>query len=128
MMTIAGTRFSLRLAGLFNLVAGLIFLFPDSAIGHWLELPSDVSLLYRSFVAFFILLLGGAYVWCAGQHDLSRPIMALGAIGKAAAVPLGLGLWAMGEFPLRGMLVAVGDLAFALLWFQWLRSTRTALR
>jgi hypothetical protein len=58
------------------------------------------------------------------QAQIVRPMVAFAAIGKASVFVLITLFWLCGEMPLRGVLAASGDLAFAALFFHWLRSTR----
>jgi len=119
-------RFSLWLACTFNLLAAVVFAFPSSAIGQQLGLPRSVSPLYASLVALFVALFGLAYGWLARRAVIDRPMLGLGSIGKFAAFTVAAALWLAGAIPSVVVLVAMGDLAFAALWFSWLRSERGA--
>lgn len=116
------TRFSLWLAFVFNLLAAAVFATPASALGQWVGLPASVGPIYSVMVAFFVALFGGAYAWLARRPSIDRPLLALGCIGKTGAFVIAASLWARGEVSSLLFVVAVGDLAFAAVWFAWLRS------
>ena len=106
-------------AALFNLGAALAFAFPLT-LGAAAALP-DAPPLYRALTALFIALFGGCYAWLALQAQPSRPLLALGAIGKTMAFACFLALWLCDEASLLLMLGGVGDLAFAAIFFAALR-------
>jgi hypothetical protein len=123
-MTDTAIRWSLWLACPFNLVAAGVFAFPSSAIGRQLGLPEQVSPLYSWLVALFVALFGIAYAWLAQRPSIDRPMLALGSIGKLGAFLVALSLWLEAAVPGLIVLVALGDLAFATLWFGWLYNGR----
>ena len=123
-MTDATLRLSLWLAFPFNVAAAVVFAFPSSTIGRQLGLPEHVSPLYASLVALFVALFGLTYAWLAKQPSIDRPLLALGSIGKSGAFLIALGLWIAKLVPGLLVLVAVGDLVFAGLWFRWLHTSR----
>jgi hypothetical protein len=83
-----------------------------------------VPIVYRAFLAFFVVLFGGAYAWLACQTTIDRPLVALSAIGKAGAFVIIFVCWLVGEIPLNGMLAAIGDLVLAGIFTWWLVSAR----
>ena len=109
-----------------NLGAGLIFAFPGSMLGQVAGLPADTPALYRGTVALFVILFGGTYAWLARQLHINRPMVGLGAIGKAAFFTLTAGLWLFDAVPARLVLVAAGDIVFAGLFFRWLLAPASA--
>lgn len=113
---------SLWLALVFNLLAAAVFANPASTLGQWLGLPASVSPIYSVMVAFFVALFGCAYAWLALQPSIDRPLLALGCIGKTGAFVIAASLWVRGEVSGLLFVVALGDLAFAAVWFAWLRS------
>ena len=123
-MTEATIRWSLRLACPFNLAAAVVLAFPSSAVGHRLGLPESISPLYSCLVALFVVLFGFAYGWLAGRPVIDRPLLAFGAIGKSGAFLVVFSLWLTAAVSGAVVLVALGDLAFAGLWFSWLLSSR----
>jgi hypothetical protein len=124
-MTETAVRKSLWLACPFNLLAAFVFAFPSSTIGQQLGLPQSVSPLYLSLVSLFVALFGLAYGWLARQKAIDRPLLGLGSIGKSGAFLIALTLWLQAEVTGAVVLVALGDLAFAALWFSWLLSSRS---
>jgi len=104
----------------FNVVGAYLFAHPASPLGQLAGLPSEVPVVYRGLVSLFVLLFGGTYAWLASQPIISRPLLALGAIGKASAFALVFGLWLLSEAPTRSVLLISGDLGFAAVFAWWL--------
>ena len=123
-MTETVVQRSLWLACPFNLIAAFVFAFPSSGIGQRLGLPQSVSPLYLSLVSLFVGLFGLAYGWLARQPRIDRPLLGFGSIGKFGAFLIALALWFQGAVADVVVVVALGDLAFAALWFSWLLSSR----
>lgn len=119
-------RKALLLTALFNLGAALAFAFPQS-IGQIVSLPVAPPV-YTALTAAFIALFGGSYAWLALQASISGPLLMLGAIGKTAAFAIFLTLWLCGQVSLLLMLGGIGDLAFAMLFFAYLRSSADSAR
>lgn len=111
-------------SALFNLGGAALFAFPSSPVGQLAGLPANVPGLYRALVTLFVLLFGGVYAWLARRERIDRPLVALGAIGKAGAFGVIGGFWLLGLTPGRGVLVASGDLVFASLFVGWLVGSR----
>jgi len=111
-------RVALWCAALFNTGGALLFAFPESSIGQFIGLPAVVPIVYLAFVAFFILLFAGAYVWLAIQKPIIKSFVAFGAMGKAGAFVLTLILWLAGSVSWRGVLTGSGDLILAAT-FAW---------
>lgn len=107
----------------FNLGGAMAFGFPAS-VGQLMGLPADVPALYRALAALFVLLFSGSYAWLALQPQIVRPMVAFGAIGKSSFFVLILLFCLFGALPVGSLLPASGDLVLAVLFFQWLRSTR----
>jgi uncharacterized membrane protein len=107
----------------FNVCGALAFAFPGT-LGQLMGLPAPVPALYCVLMALFVLLFGGSYAWLALQPQIVRPMVAFAAIGKSSVFLVILVFWLLGEAPFRGVLAASGDLAFALLFLRWLRSSR----
>jgi len=111
-------RGALWCAAFFNTGGAFLFAFPESSISQFVGLPEAVPLVYRTFVAFFILLFAGAYVWLAIHKPIIKPWVAFGALGKAGAFLLTVALWFAGSVSLRGVLVGSGDVILAAT-FAW---------
>jgi hypothetical protein len=108
----------------FNLGGGLLFVFPESAVGQLAGMPLPAPRPYTILLAFFVLLFGGAYAWLALQKTIDRPLVAFAAIGKAGAFTIFFAFWLLGDLPVRSVLAATGDLIFAGLFLYWLRGSR----
>ena len=106
----------------FNAAAALMLAFP-STLGSLVGLPPTGSLFYPWLLAFFVALFGAAYAWVASQPIPHRPIIALAAIGKTGVFLIALACLLRGDIEFRTFSVAIGDLAFAILFFLWLRSS-----
>lgn len=115
-------RRALAVTAMFNFAAALAFGFPAS-VGQLVALPNAPAV-YTALTAAFIALFGGSYAWLALQPVISRPLLMLGAIGKTAAFSIFFSLWLFGQVSLLLMIGGIGDLAFALLFFAWLRRSQ----
>ena len=115
-------RISLWITAPFNLVAGVAFAWPGSALGELLTLPSDVPAFYALFSGGIVFLFGLVYMWLAMQETLVRSLLCVGACGKLIAVTIAAGLYAVGGVSGFFALVIMGDLVFVGLWFVYLTS------
>ena len=115
-------RISLWLAFVFNFVAAVTLARPASWLGQQLDLPAGVSPIYSLVAAYFVALFGVTYAWLARQSVIDRPLLGLSSVGKFGAFAITIGLWLADEVSLLVVIVTIGDLAFAALWFVWLRS------
>ena len=120
MLTDTTFRRILWLSALGNLGGALLFALPASPLGQWAGLPADVPLLYRAFVALFVLIYGGMYAWLAVQPVIHRPMVALAAIGKSSAFALILLLRLFGEVTVMSVTLLAADLALAAIYLAWL--------
>lgn len=110
----------------FNLLIALMLLFP-STLGAFAALPPVGSVFYLWMLIFFVVLFSGTYVWLALQPLISRPVVALAAIGKTGVFFVALACLVGGDIQLRTFLITLGDLAFALYSFRWLQSTKATV-
>jgi len=106
----------------FNLGGALLFAFPAS-IGSLAGLPAPVPTVYSMLIVLFVLLFGGSYAWVASQPTINRPMVALGAIGKAGAFVVVALCWLAGAVPALSVLAIAGDLVLAVLFARWLVAT-----
>lgn len=127
MLTTALFRRLLWAAALFNVLAAAMLGFPGSPLGQAAGLPAEVPLAYRAIVAVFVLLFAGCYAWLAAQPAPNRPLVALGAIGKAAMVLVVIALWLASEASSASLAVVSGDLVLAALFLWWLIGSRRTL-
>jgi hypothetical protein len=117
-------RRALWAAAFFNVGGAILFAFPAAFPGRLAGLPSDVPLIYRVFVAMFVLLFAGAYAYLGSARPLNRAFVAFGAIGKASAFLVALGLWLAGAVATRSVLIISGDAVLAALFAWGLMGTR----
>ena len=117
-------RPALWTAAFFNLCGTFLFAFPASRLGQFAGLPPDAPAIYRGLTGLFVLLFGCAYAWLALQPTINRPLVAFGAIGKAAAFLLVVLLWLTGSAPLTSVYAIVGDLVLAVIFLWCLRDRR----
>lgn len=97
-----------------NLAVAALILFPASTLGQFVGLPEPAPhWVYRSLLALFLALFGGAYAWLALQPQIHRPLLALSAIGKFGAFAITLALWTRGLAADRWMMLMAGDLLLA---------------
>jgi hypothetical protein len=122
----AVVRRALAASVIFNLVGAMAFAFPSAILGRVMGLPAAVPGIYSAMVALFVLLFGGAYAWLALADEIDRPMVALGAIGKACAFATFVAFGLLGELPLRGVLAGSGDLILAAIFAWWLAGPETS--
>jgi hypothetical protein len=112
----------LWVGSVFNALVALMLMFP-STLGALAALPSVSSNYYRLMLTFFVVLFSATYAWLALAPTISRPIVVLSAVGKTGAFIIALVCLAREEILLRTFAVSIGDLAFAIYFFLWLRFT-----
>ena len=118
----------LWVAAVFNFGGAFLFAFPESFLGRFIGLPLPVPGIYCAILAFLIALFGCAYMWLATRARIDRPLMAFFALGKSGVFVIVLIAWVLGAAPGKGVITAVGDLIFALLFVRWLWATRDTKR
>jgi hypothetical protein len=121
-MTDDSIRRILWASAFFNLGGAALFAFPES-IGRLAGLPAPAPTVYSMLLVLFVLLFGGSYAWIASQPTINRPMVALGAIGKAGAFVTVLLCWLGGAASGLSVLAIAGDLVFAFLFTRWLFAT-----
>lgn len=114
-------RRALMLSAPFNVGGAALFAFPASPPSQLVGMPADVPVIYRAFVALFILLFGASYAWLSVQPAINRPFVAFGAIGKTCAFLCVLVLLVLGQATVLSLLAISGDLVFAAVFFWCLR-------
>src|ERR1044071_1989517 len=87
----------------FNVFGAYLLAFPAAPLGQLAGLPLDVPLPYRALAAAFVLEFGAAYAWLAVQPQPNRPLLVLGAAGKAIAFFLIFAIWLSGQIPLASV-------------------------
>jgi hypothetical protein len=107
---------------LFNALVALMLMFP-STLGALAALPPVGSVFYHWMLTYFVVLFAATYAWLALEANISRPVVVLAAFGKMGAFVVALACLLQGYIRLRTFSVAVGDLAFAVYFLFWLRST-----
>jgi hypothetical protein len=112
-------RTTLWTTAVFNLGAAFLFAFPAS-IGRLAGMPPEVPPLYAAMAGLFVALFGGAYAWAASDAAVRRPIVVLGAIGKASAFVVVVTCWLFGAASGLTAIAIVGDLVFASIFAWWL--------
>ena len=122
MPTTSLVKQTLGLSVPFNMLAAYLLAFPASAPAQLVELPTPVPALYTALTAFLVVLFGAMYAWMAIQEEVPRQFLFLGIIGKTGVFVIAAALWLASANSGRLVLLASGDLAFAMLWLSWLRS------
>jgi hypothetical protein len=117
-------RTALALSAPYNLAGAYLFAFPASTLSQAQGLPADAPALYRALTALLLALFGAAYAWLAAQKEISRPLLALGAIGKALAFLTFVLLALMGLCSRRFAAASVGDAILATIFGWWLLASR----
>jgi hypothetical protein len=115
----------LWIAAVFNMCGAFLFAFPESPLGQLVGLPVPVPGIYSAILAFLVALFGATYGWLATQPTIDRPMVAFFAVGKAGVFALVGAFWVAGAVPGPAVLVASGDLIFAVLFARWLRARKS---
>jgi hypothetical protein len=120
------TRLLFGGSALFNLAVAAGLLTASAEIGAALNLGAATpgSVVLSNLCGAFIALFAYAYVRIALEPVRYRAYVELGAIGKMLVLPAAGIPWALGYIGWELPLLACGDLAFALLFWDWLRRTR----
>ncbi len=106
----------------FNALVALMLMFP-STLGALAALPPVGSVFYRWMLTFFVVLFSATYGWLAVEPTICRPLVVLAAVGKTGAFIVALVCLIRGDILLRTFSISVGDLAFAIYFYLWLRAT-----
>jgi hypothetical protein len=112
------------LAALFNFAVGLPMLLAPEAMLAGLGQPVPDDLLMTRLASLLIVVLGIGYAMVARDPVANRPILWLGAMGKA---PIPLLVWQSGgaaALSSSAFLLSLGDLAFAALFLLYLLTHR----
>jgi len=121
-------RRALWATAVMNLGGVVLFLFPDS-LGELAGLPVPVPRVYSAYIALVIAIFCGAYAWLARSPTIDKPLLLVGAIGKAGFFGVVAICWSIGDVAGRAVIGASADLAFALLFAGWLfAETRSVTR
>ena len=112
-------RSALWLGALFNFGAALMLAFPAS-LGQLAGLPPPGSLFYSWMLALLIGLFGGVYLWLAQRATIDRPLVVVAIVGKVGVFAVAVACWQLGQIPGRGVVPAIGDLIFGLVFLWWL--------
>ena len=113
-------RGALWLGACFNFSAALMLAFPHS-LGQIIGLPAPGSLFYPWMLALLIGIFGGVYAWLARQPRIDRSLVVVAVIGKIGVFTVAMISWLLGEIPGRGLIPALGDLIFGVVFLWWLR-------
>lgn len=123
MTTDGAIRWVLRFSAVFNSVAALMLLLPDS-FGAFAGLPPSGSVFHTWLLVLFVGLFGATYAWMSFQPDIPRPLLGLAAIGKTGVFFVSLACWLRSDIPFPAFSLAIADLLFAAAFFWWLRRSR----
>ncbi len=107
-----------------NAGAAYVLAVPSSWPGQLLGLPASPDPVYAYLAAYLVGLLGLVYGWLALQPHIVRPLLWFGALSKAGAFALALGLW-LAQLA-SGLVVGATtvDLLLAVFWAAWLKLNR----
>ncbi len=114
-------RITLWATVVFNLVAAYILLYPAGLAGDLLAMPLQAPAVYRVFSAYLVFAFGCAYAWMALQPEICKPLLRFAAYVKAGAFAVIWSMWFAGAASTGVALLAIGDIIFAAIWFNWLR-------
>lgn len=116
-------RASLAATFVFNLGAALMLLLDNSALSLALGITPAGSAIHKTLAVMMVAALGLAYGWLFMRPQIDRALLGFGACIKAVAFVSFAVLAALGEVATSFALFAIPDIAFAVLWFLWLKQT-----
>jgi hypothetical protein len=120
-----GNRTLFFSAALFNWLVGLAFLLkPNWVYGFMLDIPSPASPAMVYLFAGLVLVFGLGYFWVGQDFEQNRPLVKLGAVGKAAVFAIALLLFLRGQATPLLLGAASIDLLYAALFMHALRNQR----
>jgi hypothetical protein len=112
-------------AALTNFAVGLPVLFLPAQTLNLFVMPQPPTLLFLQFTGGSVALFG-CYYALVSQNLGRRELVWLGIVGKLFAVTLLTLYWGAGELPDMPFYLGLGDLVFALIFFWFLMSRKTA--
>lgn len=121
----AHARILFSIAGYFNLIVGLIFLFamPQLALMIGMNpIPKDYLLIH--FGSVLVIAFGVGYLKVAADPVVNRPIIQLGIVGKSGVVLAGVVDWLLGNTNAAFPLLLSADVVFVVLFSNYLRLHR----
>lgn len=112
-------------AAVLNLSVGVLLLFFRAGVAPLLGLDpiAGTNLVLVNLTGTFIVLFGFSYALIARDPATYRAFIAFGAIGKLFAVLGGTIPWLTGHIPPTIPVLLSADLAYAILFFDYLRRT-----
>jgi hypothetical protein len=117
-------RATLWISAPMNLAVATLLAIPGSGPARLLGLRGPVDPVYAALSSWMVALFGLAYAWMARQAVFDRPLLCLGAVGKAGAFVGVAVLWLSDAASGTLVLAASADLALAALWLRWLAANR----
>ncbi len=117
-------RMSLAATAIFNLGAAILLLLDNSAISLTLGITPATSVIHKALAVMLAAALGIAYGWLFTRPKIDAALLGFGACVKATAFSTFFILAALGEVALSFALFTIPDIAFALLWFLWLKQSK----
>jgi hypothetical protein len=119
-------RWLFGIAAAFNAAVALFLLFAEDLAARPLDLApiAGSNVVFYVFTALVVALFGYAYFRVARDPVTFRPLILLGALGKLLAFVSAALPWAMGIVSWKLPLLASVDVAFAVLFLDFLRRTR----
>jgi hypothetical protein len=115
-------RRALTATAVMNVAAMPLFAFP-ATFASITGFPPVVPRMYALLAGVFVALFGAVYGVLARQPDVDRAMVAIGALGKSAAVVIVVVCWLLGELPVQTVVLISADLGFAALFAWWLLTT-----
>jgi len=124
MITEKTVRMSLAATTIFNLGAAILLLLDNSAISLSLGITPATSVIHKALAVMLAAALGIAYGWLFMRPKIDAALLGFGACVKATAFSTFFVLAALGEVAFSFALFTIPDIAFALLWFLWLKQSK----
>ena len=104
-------------------LVGLGLLFDASLLFELLGvLPAPTEPLFVQLFAWLVIVFGVGYFWVSRDASGNVPIIKLGLLGKASVVLVCLAATVMSTVSWQVLILAAGDLLYAILFWRALRS------
>ena len=118
------TRLLFRSGAIFNILAGLSFLLAPGPMSTLMGFElNPVASMFAQVVFGLVVAFGVAYWMIARDPVRYRPYIMLGLLLKVMVVVIFFGHWLVGNIPWPLPTLAIGDIIFALLFWNYYQRT-----
>lgn len=115
-------------AALFNWAAGLPFLITTNLMLTALGIATPADLVFHRLAGLLIVCLGCVYALVANGPARYRPVVWVAVAGKLGVAAIFTQAWMQGDVPPKAFAIALGDLAFGVVFLALLLGPRSPPR